>query len=162
MEKTGSLWSYVARLALVHVITYAVIAIAFLAFQGALPAQGRAALDFFAPYRPLNLITLAGQIIRGGFLALILYPFYDLLVRGRRGGLVLFAALWGLALLGSVEPMPGSIEGVIYTETTAAEHLVALAAGAVQALLFAWLFLSWERRSDADRDAHRAGSVNHG
>ncbi len=127
MEKTGSLWSYVARFALVHVITYAVIAIVLLAFRGRCLRRGERPWTS-SPYRPLNLITLAGQIIRGGFLALILYPFYDLIVRGRRGGLVLFAALWGLALLGSVGLMPGSIEGVIYTETTAAEHLVALAA----------------------------------
>lgn len=82
--------------------------------------------------------------LRGVVLAFVLYPFYDCIVKGNHGGLILFGALWGLAILGSLEPLPGSIEGLIYTETTLVEHFMVLIAGAVQVMLFSWLFLRWE------------------
>jgi hypothetical protein len=31
---------------------------------------------------------------------------------------LLFAAIWGLVLFASMEPKPGTIEGMIYTETS--------------------------------------------
>jgi hypothetical protein len=84
--------------------------------------------------------------MRAGIMALVLYPFYRIIVRDKDGLIVLFGALWGLAILGSLEPPPGTIEGMIYTETTAVEHLLVLAAGAVQVMVFCRLFLKWENR----------------
>ncbi len=139
-------WSYAGRFSLVYVVTYTIIAIVFLNIQNALPSSGRVALDFFEPYS-LNIRGTMAQALIGVVIALVLYPFYDLIVKKERNWLILFAALWGVALLGSLEPKPGSIEGMLYTETTFAEHLLVLAAGAVQALLFCQLFLAWERRS---------------
>jgi hypothetical protein len=55
--------------------------------------------------------------------------------------------MWGVALFGSVEPQPGSIEGIIYTTIPFAEHLYALAAIALQMVLFIWLFFKWETLS---------------
>ncbi|MFO8060393.1 MAG: hypothetical protein R6U70_07050 [Bacillota bacterium] len=65
-------------------------------------------------------------------------------MRGRRAPWILFGALWGLALLGSIQPMPGSLEGMIYTTTTFAEHALVLVAAGVQVAAFCWLFLRWE------------------
>jgi hypothetical protein len=140
----NKMWSYLGRFTITHVITYSVIAIAFLALQNALPASQRVALDFFAPYPPFTFLIICNQILRAGIMALVLYPFYDIIVEKDRGWLILFAALWGLVLVGSLEPKPGTIEGMIYTETTLFEHLLVLAAGAMQTLLFSWLFLRWE------------------
>ena len=142
-------WGFIGKFTLVHVMTYTAVAVIFLFIQEALPASGRIALDFFQPYRSPGLAVTFTQILRGIVLALILYPFYDTIVKGNRSWLVLFGALWGLALFGSVEPIPGSIEGFIYTETTWLEHFMVLAAAAVQVGLFTRLFLRWEQKSDA-------------
>ncbi|WP_241078376.1 hypothetical protein [Natranaerofaba carboxydovora] len=114
--------------------------------QNALPATGRVSLDFFQPYS-VGLRGILAQIIIGMIVALVLYPFYEIIVKGNYGWLYLFAALWGIAILGSLEPRPGSIEGMLYTEITFGEHALVLAAGAVQMLIFALLFLRWERSS---------------
>ena len=144
------LWGYVGRFSLIYVITYSVIAILFLIFQDMLPASDRVALDFFKPYRYPNLTLLIKQGIRGGVLGLILYPFYDNFVSNNQGWLIIFGALWGLGIFCSVEPMPGSLEGLLYTQTTIAEHFAVLTAAAVQTLFFSWVFLYWERWSSSD------------
>ena len=55
--------------------------------------------------------------------------------------------MWGVALFGSVEPQPGSIEGIIYTTISFTEHLYVLIAVALQMLLFVWLLFKWETLS---------------
>ncbi len=136
---------FAGRFALTYLIFYMAVGVVFLNLQGALPAESRVALDFFEPYR-VGIDNLLAQFLLGIFLALILYPFYDLLIKGERGLLILFAALWGVALLGNLEPKPGSIEGMIYTHTTFFEHFLVMVAGAVQYFCFALVFLRWEQR----------------
>ena len=148
------LWRYVGRFSLIHIITYSVIAIMFLHVQEMLPTVNRVALEFYKPYRSLGFLVLFAEGLRGAVLALVLYPFYDRIVKGNHGGLVLFGALWGLAILGSLEPLPGSIEGLIYTETTLVEHFMVLIAGAIQVMLFSWLFLRWEYRFKTEVSAN--------
>lgn len=150
MTMTGNknLWKFGGRFILVHVVVYSVIALIFINIQGGLPAALRVSLDFFEPYS-FGFMDLVIQALRAAVIALVLYPFYDLIVKGRQGFYILLAALWGIVLLGSLEPTPGSIEGMIYLETTFLEHLLVLAAGAVQVLLFSLLFLRWERSSSA-------------
>ncbi len=146
MERNNlKMWSgFLGRFALTYLVFHIAVAVIFLNLQGALPADSRVALDFFEPYR-LGFDELVAQLLLGLFLALILYPFYDLIIKGERGLLILFAALWGVALLGNLEPKPGSIEGIIYTQTTFWEHFLVLGAGAIQYLGFALVFRHWER-----------------
>jgi len=143
-------WGFAGRFALIHLIIYTAIGAIFLQVQNALPASGRVGLDFFAPYS-ISLTGTLAQLIIGAVTALVLYPFYENIVRGKRGLFILFAALWGVALLGSLEPKVGTIEGMLYTEISFMEHLLVLAAGALQVLLFALLFLLWERRHSVVR-----------
>lgn len=139
------LWSgFLGRFALTYLVLYVVVALVFLQLQGSMPAAGRVALDFFEPYR-LGFDEMVAQLLLGLFLALVLYPFYDLIIKGERGLLILFAALWGVALLGNLEPKPGSIEGMIYTQTTFWEHFLVIGAGAIQYFCFALVFRHWER-----------------
>ncbi len=147
MPKTmnNKLLGWSGRFLLVHLVTWAVIANLFLLLQDTLPEFSRIALDFFRPYR-FGWRAILSEAIRGIVMAVVLYPFYDLIIKESRGGLILFGALWGLAVFGSIEPMPGSFEGIVYTKTTFAEHLMVLAAAAVQVLLFSTLFLRWEKR----------------
>ncbi len=138
---------YLGRFTLLHLLTYILTGSVFLLFQDTLPETGRIALDLYEPFRPLGLIVVIGQILRGLAFALVFFPFYNVLFENTRGRLILFGAMWGVALFGSVEPQPGSIEGIIYTTISFAEHLYVLLAVAVQMLLFVWLFFKWEKLS---------------
>lgn len=163
MKETNLVFrGYLGRFTLIYVITYAIVAVLFLIIQGLLPASERVALDFFKPYRSLDFIVIIAQIIRGCIMALVLYPFYDITVRNKRGWFILFGALWGLAMLGSLEPLPGSIEGMIYTETTFLEHFMVMTAGAIQVLLFTWLFLTWENWNPRRKRFSKSGGEIHG
>ena len=139
-------WAFAGRFTLIYILFYFAVGSLFLLLQNALPAESRVALDFFKPYN-LDLTEPVTQALRGFFIALVLYPFYDLIVKGKRGFAILLCALWGVALLGNLEPKPGSIEGMIYTHTTLIEHFLVLAAGFIQFMLVSYLFLSWERKS---------------
>jgi hypothetical protein len=65
----------------------------------------------------------------------------------------------GLTIVGSVEPRAGSIEGVLYTETTAVAHLAVLGASVVQVGLFTGAFFWWERRATTDVSEERRNSL---
>lgn len=153
---------YVGRFTLVHVLVYMIVATLVLAGQDALPEATRVALETFAIYRPLGLVEFVGQAVRALILALVLYPAYDKIVRSNRGGLILFGARWGIVWVGSVAPMPGSIEGVIYTEIPLAAHVLGLAVSALEVLLFSGLFLRWERASTLRSEQELKESVYHG
>ncbi len=141
-----NIWAYAARFTLLYMLIYFAVGSLFLLLQNTLPAESRVALEFFKPYN-IDTTEPVTQVLRGFFIALVLYPFYDLIVKGKRGFAILVCALWGVALLGNLEPRPGSIEGMIYTHTTMVEHALVLAAGLIQAMLVSVLFLSWERKS---------------
>ncbi len=142
-----SFWPYAARFTLLYMLLYFAVGWLFLLMQNTtLPAESRVALDFFKPYN-VTITEPVTQMLRGFFIALVLYPFYDLIVKGNRGFAILVCALWGIALLGNLEPKPGSIEGMIYTHTTLIEHILVLIAGLIQAIFISALFLNWERKS---------------
>ena len=149
MEKSfnKNLWSFIGRFIVIYVVTYAVVSFLFLTIQSVLPEK--TALEFYRPYRPLGGTVILAEAIKAGILGLILYPFYHIVVKRKRSWLILFGTLWGLVVLGSLQPLPGSIEGMIYTKTTMTEHIMVLVASAVQVILFISLFLPWERRIGA-------------
>ena len=140
------------RFTLSYVVIYTSIAIVFLNIQNALPASGRVGLDFFQPYS-VSITGTLELVIIAAIIALVLHTFYDTLVREKRGWLVIFAALWGVVLLGSLHPKPGTIEGMLYTEITFSEHSMVIVAGAVQVILFTWLFLNWEKRTAGAKES---------
>lgn len=130
---------YLLRFSLIHVVTYFFIAYPFLMLQSALPEAHQLSLDLYEPFRALSLQSFFGQLLRGLAFALIFYPFYQRVFREKGGGVVLFLSLWGLALIASVEPQPGSIEGLIYTVTSFTSHALVIIAVGVQMLLLVWL-----------------------
>ena len=113
-------------------LSYLLISPAVNLFQGMFPEGGRIALDFFQPFRPITPTILLITLLRGAVIALILLPARHLLSTR-----LLFLTLWGLTLVCSLEPIPGTLEGMIYTRTTWGEHLLILAGGAVQMALCA-------------------------
>ncbi|MFW6238793.1 MAG: hypothetical protein ACOC5A_06125 [Halanaerobiales bacterium] len=148
------LWSFIGRFSLIHIITYSLIASIFVAVQITSPTLNGLALEFFEPYRSLGFMVLLAELIRGAVLAFVLYPFKEYIIKNDRGSLILFGSLWGLVVLGSLYPLPGSIEGFIYTETTLAEHFMVLSSEAVRVLLFSWIFLYWECRIKGEGDCY--------
>ncbi|MDW7678321.1 MAG: hypothetical protein SCK57_11730 [Bacillota bacterium] len=52
-----------------------------------------------------------------------------------------------------MEPLPGSFEGMLYTTTTALEHIMALAATLIQTLILAGILLKWVVKSHARLEA---------
>ncbi len=149
MKGSNHRWMYMLRFAAAFLAAHTAVTALFLPLQELLPEAQRLALAFFEPYRPLGIGTLVLQLLRASLLAAVFYPFYDQLVRRERAAARLFALLWGLCFLGSIQPMPGSFEGLLYTETTLVEHGAVLAAAALQTGLFIVVFLPWQRRGDA-------------
>ncbi len=116
-------------------LSYLLISPAVNLFQGMLPEGGRIAVDFFQPFRPITLTIMMVTLLRGALIALILLPVRHLLSTR-----LLFLTLWGLTLICSLEPIPGTLEGMIYTRTTLVEHLFILTGGAVQMALVTWFY----------------------
>jgi len=143
---------FTIRFILVHVITYIFIGVVFKNFQNY--AGVFIEIEHLSNFRSLNstIVKLAPvfQIFRGAFFAFILYPFYTTIIKSDYAWVKLFFLIWGFSLFGSVAPIPGSIEGIIYTKMTLAEHLIGMPKVTVQIFVFSWFFVKWENRTERD------------
>lgn len=137
---------FVGRFAIIFIFAYLAIAILFLLYQNALPESSRIALDMYQPFRTINFITVLGQLLRGMAFGLVFFPFYNLIFERKGGGILLFLSMWGIGLFGSVEPQPGSIEGILYTLISFTEHISVLVAVGIQMILFVWALFFVERQ----------------
>jgi len=140
------------RFILVHVITYIFIGIVFKNFQNYLGAF--ISTEKFSNFRSLDstIVKLAPifQIFRGAFFSFILYPFYNKIIKSDYAWVKMFFLIWGFSLIGSTAPIPGSIEGMIYTKMSLAEHLIGIPKVTVQIFVFSWFFVKWENRTERD------------
>jgi hypothetical protein len=143
----------VGRFSVVHVLTYVIAGLIFMKLQNYGDVFSKS--EIFANFRPLDspIVRAAAliQFLRGGFFAILLYPFYDTIIKNKRGWLILFSVLWGFTFIGSVSATPGSIEGLIYTKTPLVEHLVGVPEVTIQMLAFSWIFFIWERQVNRNR-----------
>jgi hypothetical protein len=98
---------------------------------------GLSALDFYGTFS----LSPVDHLIRGLVLALVLYPIKK---KGRLDWKNTLTALFVVGLIGSVEPQPGTIEGLIYTITTPAEHLLVILAEGLRILFFLALLSRWD------------------
>ena len=88
------------------------------------------------------------QILRGALLALVIYPFREVIIRRKLGWLKLSALLFVLTSIGAVITGPGSIEGFLYTRFSF-NPFIGYPEIALQILAFSWLFCQWqEKRSE--------------
>lgn len=150
----GKIWGYVGRFTLTHVITYVVCGIIFMKLRDY--EHALATMETYSNFRPMasSIVQASAlfQILRGGFFALLLYPFYDTIVKSKHGWLMLFGVLWGFTLIGAVSAPPGSIEGLIYTNISLKEHLLWVPEVTVQMMAFSWLFFKWEQKVNRNRN----------
>lgn len=142
---------YLITFILLHVITYTVIGILFFTLQdyeGAFATQER-----FELYRPTDDPLVAAaipmQIVRGGLLAVLIYPIYKTFIKKKQGWLYLFGLMFGLTALGAPNFFPGLLEDIV-SETTVGELLIGPAEITVQMLLFSVLLFLWERRKESE------------
>ena len=153
-NEESNFWTYWGRFLIVYIILSILFSLVFLFLKDIIFPNGAEAIEFFKPYRSITFLSIAIEIFRGSIIALILYPFYDIIVKKDNSWMVLIGILWGLVLIGSVDTIPGSIEGFIYTKTTLLEHFIVIVFVAVQSLLFALIFINWERRSISPFDGY--------
>jgi hypothetical protein len=144
------LWGYVRRFTLVHVMVYWIVGSVL--YQIAGYEEAMATMEVFEHYRPLESFTMVvvvflGQIIRGGILALVVYPFCQVFMKNRHGWLLLFGLLFGLKVLGS----PIFISEFLAPVESMAEFLNSLKIGVLeiiaQVFVFSIIFFVWERKS---------------
>jgi hypothetical protein len=149
----NELIGYVGRFSVVHVLTYVIAGLIFMKLQNYGDVFSKS--EIFANFRPLDspIVRAAAliQFLRGGFFGILLYPFYDTIIKNKHGWLILFSVLWGFTFIGSVSATPGSIEGLIYTKTPLIEHLVGVPEVTIQMLAFSWIFFIWERQVSRNR-----------
>ncbi len=126
-----------------YVLSYFLIGTFFLHGVSMLPEKQRAALDFFQVYSPAAATVIVSQLIRGLVIAAVCYSLRETLRSHPKATQILVGLLWGVHVFGSVEPVPGSFEGMIYTVTTPLEHFLVVAASLVQMTLLAWAFNKW-------------------
>jgi hypothetical protein len=146
IKPQGKFVNYILRFSVIHTISYFLVAIIFVAFQNALPDADSIGLNLYQPFRALDTINILGQLLRGLAFGFVFYPFYHIVFNRKGGRLLLFLSMWAVGLFCSVEPQPGSIEGIIYTVITFAEHASVLIAVGIQMLLFVWLIFWIENR----------------
>jgi len=143
---------YTARFTIVHVLTYMFVGVVFANLQNYKAAF--ISIEQYENYRTLNSAVVRAapffQIFRGSFFAVILYPFYETIMKSEYGWVKLFFVIWGFAFIGTVAPIPGSIEGLIYTDLSLREHLMGFPEVTVQVLMFSWFFVKWETRTERD------------
>lgn len=152
--KQPNLLSYLGSFTGVYIIVYALIALLFLNFQSLLPESKSLALDLYKPFRLFHVEAIIGQLLRAIAFALVFYPFYDIIFRSKtRARIILFISMWGIALICSVEPQPGSIEGIIYTTISFVEHASVIIATGLQMLIFIFIFTNWELIKNEENDS---------
>jgi hypothetical protein len=106
--------------------------------------------EWMAHYRPMDspLVALgpALQPIRGLILAVVLYPFREVILESERGWLKLWGLLVGIGILSTYAAATGSVEGLIYTEIPLRFHLFGLPEVWGQSLLTSLCLVGWYRR----------------
>lgn len=134
-----------AKTIVVHTVTYMImgmLAYSLLDYESAFARPEMACW-----MRPLSdPLIMAGplfQPIRGLVFALVIYLIRGCVFNRRRGWLVLWAVLVGLAVVNTFGPAPGSVEGLIYTVIPVGNQLAGYLEVVPQALMLALIVVHW-------------------
>jgi hypothetical protein len=95
---------------------------------------------------PWIVLGPALQVIRGFVFTAALYPFRRVFLEENRGWLKLWGLLFGLGILSTYGPSPGSIEGIIYTKIPPLDQIWGLRETVGQSLVFSLLLVGWYRK----------------
>lgn len=145
MFKTGKGIIFSLIFTISHLLSYFIVGSFFIIIQNQISSDYKSAIDYFSPFRMFGLVSFISQFLRGFFMGLILSPFIDRILKSKKSFIILFGVIFGVVIVGSVEPQPGTIEGVVYTITNSIEHVFTLFGKAVYSIvliLFLKLFMS--------------------
>jgi len=136
------------RVIALHTMTYMIVGLAafFLADYGQLFENTELRHLMRPTTSPWVAIGPALQVVRGMLFALVLYPFASELIRRKNGAWLLWSLFFGLAILGTAGPSPGSLEGIIYTKVELIHHLRGLPEVLLQTALFSFGLTAWCRK----------------
>lgn len=144
-------WGYFVRFTLLHVLTYTVIGVIFYQLQDYEKAfQVQEYFELFRPTdHPLVMYSMFIQILRGAILAMLIYPFYNIIMKWKQGWLLLFTVLFGLTVLGSLVFIPDFVASFTNAPfiQVVLENIIGLPEITIQILVFSWLFIGWEKKS---------------
>ncbi len=146
--------SFTWRVVSLHVLTYFLAGLAAFFILNYRQAFETTELRYLM--RPTTSTWVAAgpalQVIRGVLFALILYPLASHFIRRGNGALLLWSLFLGLAILGTVGPSPGSLEGIIYTKLPLKLHLLGLPEVLIQTLAFSFGLVNWCRKPSRWKD----------
>ncbi len=143
------------RVTACHVVTYTIAGIlAYTLFHYATTFESGDLANFMKPTSS-KWVALgpAFQVVRGLIFAIALYPFRRVFLEERRGWLKLWGLLFGLGILSTYGPAPGSVEGIVYTKVPPLGQILGLREVVAQSLAFSLLLVAWYRRP------HRAWGI---
>ena len=105
---------FFAKVIIIHVITYAVVALIAMPLTYSY-AESMAELMGFKPLDEINMgAVLIGQIFRGLLLGIVIWWIKDSIIGKKLGWLKLWAILIILGIFNTYGPAQGSIQGLIY------------------------------------------------
>ncbi len=150
--KRSELKNFVVKFTVLHVVTYLVFGLLFMLLTNY--------FEVFAEHELMNQVmrpadsiwvrlAVVFQFIRGGLLAVAIYPVRQPILDDQRGWLKLFGLLWVLTGIGAVITGPGSIEGFLYTNLGFGNPLIGLPEITLQMLAFSYLFVRGFKAADS-------------
>lgn len=92
------------------------------------------------------------QVIRGLIFAIVLWPFRTIILKSNGGWIKLWGLLFGMSILSTAGPAPGSIEGMIYTQIPVMNQIMYLPETILQTGLFSWIVFRWYKKPNAFMD----------
>lgn len=148
MKKCKEYLGFFWRICSAHVVIYMIMGIlaSFLLNYNERFVSGTLGLYMLPTDTPIVAFGPALQVIRGIIFTVVLWPIRNTFIEEEKGWLKLWGLFVGLAILGTAGPTPGSIEGMIYTKVSFAEHIFGLPEVIIQTLLFSVLVYYWYKR----------------
>lgn len=145
-----SLLSFVSKFMVLHTITYFLFGLLALVFLDYRSWFEDTQLAYFM--RPIDDPWVAAgplfQPLRGIIFGLALYPFRRTILNTKRGWLALWGLFVALAILSTMGPSPGSIEGLVYTSLPWYFHLYGLPEVLLQTFLLSTGFYFWAHHTE--------------
>jgi hypothetical protein len=140
------------RVIVAHVVAYFVaglLAFNFLRYD-TLFETGTMKLLMKPTTDPLVAFGTFLQIIRGGIMALVLFPFRKVFLNEKYGFIKLGILILGLSVLSTFAAASGSLDGFIYTKMSFAEQIIGYPEAIIWISLFVtilWSFYKFERKA---------------
>ncbi len=147
-----SLWGFVGRYTLVHLMVFWIAGMILHQLWG----SEAATMDLFKLYRPVENFPMFaflffGQVLRGGIIATMIYPFYREFKKYQFAWVVLFGLLFGLNVIGSPVFIISQID-FITLEGSVEQFANTVAAGMpqifIKTIFLTFIFGGWEMKRD--------------